>query len=70
MCNNKVLQTVPKGPYDAKVIELPCGSTSIYGTPLYCDECLDAGAEVKPAWQYEDAGEEDFYPSDPWSEEW
>ena len=38
MCNNKVSQTVPSG-WDYKVVELKCGSTSIYGDPLYCAEC-------------------------------
>jgi hypothetical protein len=71
MCDNKVEQVVPKGPFDSKIIEMTCGSTSIWGTPLYCDECLKAGAEVKPAWQYEDSGELDSDPYyDPWNESW
>jgi len=38
MCNNKVIQYVPKG-YGYKEVTMKCGSTSIHGTPLYCDEC-------------------------------
>jgi hypothetical protein len=38
MCDNKVLQTVPTR-YSAKLVELKCGSTSIYGDRLYCGEC-------------------------------
>ena len=38
MCDNKLLQTVPTK-YSAKLVEMRCGSTSIYGSPLYCTEC-------------------------------
>jgi hypothetical protein len=59
-CKNRVMQSVPTK-YSYKQIELACGSTSIYGTPLYCDECAKV-KEVKPVWQYEDAGEADLLP--------
>ena len=67
MCNNTVDQTVPCGPFGAscKIVTLRCGSTSIYGSPLYCEECLKAGAVSRPAWTYEDAGDEDFEPYQP-----
>lgn len=38
MCNNKVDQSVPDG-FLYKTISMKCGSTSIYGTELRCDEC-------------------------------
>lgn len=61
MCNNTVDQTVPTR-YSAKVVTMRCGSTSIYGSPLYCDECLKAGAVSLPAYMYEDAGDLDREP--------
>jgi hypothetical protein len=45
MCNNTVIQTVPSG-YDYKFIEMKCGSTSIYGDELRCEECENGG----PPW--------------------
>jgi hypothetical protein len=36
MCNNKVIQYVPKG-YDYKAIEMKCGQTDINGGTLLCD---------------------------------
>lgn len=39
-CQNKVTQVVPRG-HDYRTIEMPCGSTSIHGTALWCDECRD-----------------------------
>jgi hypothetical protein len=38
MCDNLVGQTVPTR-YSAKVVNVKCGSTSIYGAPIYCGEC-------------------------------
>lgn len=37
-CKNKVMQTVPTR-YSAKQVEMSCGSTSIYGETLLCEEC-------------------------------
>jgi len=62
MCKGTVEQIVPTR-YSAKVITMRCGSTSIYGTPLYCEECLAEGAKVLPVTEYEDAGEDDFDPN-------
>lgn len=62
MCKNTVEQVVPTR-YSAKVITMPCGSTSIYGTPLYCEECQKAGAKARPVWEYDDAGEDDLDPN-------
>jgi|TARA_R100000084_G_C4627245_1_gene136441 hypothetical protein len=39
-CSNKVIQVVEKG-YDVKEVQVPCGSTSIYGDRLLCDKCLN-----------------------------
>jgi len=39
ICKNKVKQTVDKG-YDVKIVEVPCGSTSIHGDRLLCNKCL------------------------------
>ena len=39
-CQNKVIQVVPHG-FAHREIEMPCGSTSIYGTALWCDKCRD-----------------------------
>lgn len=60
-CKNMVDQAVPKG-YDYKIVTLRCGSTSIYGDTLLCDECRERGVPNPPAWQREDAGEADFEP--------
>lgn len=38
-CKNKVDQVVPSG-YLSKVVQSPCGSTSIHGHELVCDECV------------------------------
>jgi len=40
MCTNKVEQHVRSG-YDYKTILMTCGSTSVYGDELRCDECLN-----------------------------
>jgi len=40
-CENKVAQTVPSG-WDYKTVLLRCGSTSVHGDPLECDECRAA----------------------------
>ena len=61
MCKNIVVQVVPTR-YSAKEIKMRCGSTSIYGTPIYCEEC-EKLHEDKPVWQYEDAGEDDLDPN-------
>ena len=63
MCQNTVSQTVPTR-YSAKVVYLRCGSTGIDGSPLYCEACQRQGYVARPAWTYEDAGEEDYNPPD------
>jgi hypothetical protein len=67
MCKNMVEQTVPTR-WSAKTVTLRCGSTSIYGDTLLCEECIAAGVPNPPAWQREDAGEADFEPYH--DEEW
>jgi hypothetical protein len=37
-CKNQVSQFVPRG-YGYREVLLPCGSTSIHGTTLICDQC-------------------------------
>lgn len=44
MCKNKVTQMVPTK-YHYKQVEMTCGSTSIYGDTLLCDDCGD-----RPPW--------------------
>ena len=61
MCNNMVDQNVPTR-YSVKIVTLRCGSTSIYGDTLLCDECIAAGVPNPPAWQREDAGDLDREP--------
>lgn len=61
MCNNMVDQNVPTK-YSYKVVTLRCGSTSIYGDMLLCEECAKT-VPNPPAHTYEDAGEEDFEPN-------
>lgn len=63
MCENMVEQFVPSG-YSYKTVLMKCGSTSIYGTPLYCEEC-EKTHEAKAPWEHEDSGEAD---SQPWDE--
>ena len=58
MCNEMVEQIVPTR-YSAKSVTLRCGSTSIYGDTLLCDECAKVVANP-PAYMREDAGEADF----------
>ena len=61
MCDKMVDQVVPTR-YAAKLVKTRCGSTSIYGDMVLCEEC----AKVRPnppAWTYEDAGEDDFDPN-------
>ena len=60
-CKNTVEQIVPTR-YSSKIVVTKCGSTSIYGTPLFCDECAKF-EEVLPVTSYEDAGEDDFNPN-------
>jgi len=62
MCKNMVIQTIPTR-FSAKEIKMRCGSTSIYGTPLYCGDCAKAGMVALPVTEYEDAGEDDFDPN-------
>ena len=62
MCKNTVEQIVPTR-YSTKTITMRCGSTSIYGTPLYCETCQKAGMKAYPVTYYEDAGEDDFDPN-------
>jgi hypothetical protein len=40
MCNNTLIQYVPNG-WGHNAIRMRCGSTSIHGTTLYCDQCED-----------------------------
>ena len=37
-CQNKVIQFVPHG-FAHREVEMQCGSTSIHGNALWCDEC-------------------------------
>jgi len=62
MCENKVEQIIPTR-YSAKVLQMRCGSTSIYGEPLYCEACQKRGMRARPVTEYEDAGEDDFDPN-------
>ncbi|MEN6490377.1 MAG: hypothetical protein ABFC85_00120 [Rectinema sp.] len=39
-CGVKIPVTVPTK-YSAKVLEMPCGSTGIYGYPNLCDKCAE-----------------------------
>lgn len=52
MCDNKVFQSIPRN-YGHKSIQMPCGSTSIYGNTLLCDECLMAQDRKYPqGWRH------------------
>ena len=46
-CKNRVDQWVPSG-WHGKNVSMPCGSTSIHGTPLYCDSCLERQEKQYP----------------------
>lgn len=61
MCKGTVIQVVPTR-FSAKEITMRCGSTSIYGTPIYCEEC-EKIYEAKPVWEYDDAGDDDRDPN-------
>jgi O-acetyl-ADP-ribose deacetylase (regulator of RNase III) len=45
-CGTKIPVSIPTK-YSAKVIDMPCGSTGIYGYPNLCDKCekLNAGRD-------------------------
>lgn len=43
MCDNQVIQMVPTK-YDYKEVSLRCGSTSIHGDTLRCDDCVAKNA--------------------------
>ena len=47
MCENKVSQYVEHG-YGYKEIQLPCGSTGIYGQHLLCYECIKKAEKDHP----------------------
>ena len=59
-CGKMIDVTIPTR-FSAKVIQMRCGSTSIYGTINLCDVCAET-VPNPPAWTYEDAGEADFEP--------
>lgn len=51
-CENKVDQTVPTR-YSAKIVQVSCGSTGIYGEAVMCDECeakISAGSMLRPGY--------------------
>ncbi|RLC24907.1 MAG: hypothetical protein DRH93_03370 [Deltaproteobacteria bacterium] len=49
-CKNLVSQYVPQG-YGYKEVKLPCGSTSIHGTELICEECeAQLGKQYPQGW--------------------
>jgi hypothetical protein len=56
MCENLASQFVPKG-FTEKEIFLPCGSTSIHGTELLCDECEAKAEEEYPQGWRESRGD-------------
>lgn len=60
MCDTLVEQVVPTR-FSAKVVTLRCGSTSIYGDRLLCEQCSKT-VPNPPAHLCEDAGEADFEP--------
>ena len=60
-CNAMMMQTVPTQ-YSCKEVPARCGQTSIHGDMLLCDEC-EGKVDNPPAWQCEDAGEDDFHTS-------
>lgn len=55
MCENKVIQYVPRG-FDVRAVESKCGSTGIRGQVLLCEECeykrerIEANSEADNAW--------------------
>lgn len=59
-CGKMTDQVVPTR-YSAKIVPTRCGSTSIYGDMVLCDEC-EKTVPNPPAWTYEDAGDADFQP--------
>jgi hypothetical protein len=61
MCNEMVMQNIPTK-YSYKTVLMKCGSTSIYGDMVLCEECAKI-IPNPPAWTYEDAGEDDFDPN-------
>ena len=44
-CGTKIPVSIPTK-YSAKVIDMPCGSTGIYGYPNLCDKCQKVYANV------------------------
>lgn len=56
MCDNKIDVTVPRGPYDYKVVEYPCSSTGPQGEMILCPQCepqranREANADADNAW--------------------
>ena len=46
-CRNKVMQYVPRGYHFKEVISF-CGDTSIHGTELVCDDCLEEYEKQHP----------------------
>jgi rRNA maturation protein Nop10 len=58
-CGKKFGVTIPTR-YSAKVVMLPCGSTSIYGGVNQCPECEAKQRKPIPA-AYEDEGDMEWY---------
>lgn len=51
-CANQVSQWVPRG-YGYKEIKLKCGSTSMHGDQLLCDDCRDSVEQQYPqGWRH------------------
>lgn len=46
-CNNMVSQFVPRG-YSYREVKLRCGSTSIHGDVLLCEDCRKAAEKEFP----------------------
>jgi hypothetical protein len=59
-CGKAMMQTVPTR-YSCKQVPARCGQTSIYGDRLMCQDC-EGKVPNPPAWECEDAGDDDFLP--------
>jgi O-acetyl-ADP-ribose deacetylase (regulator of RNase III) len=61
-CGKKIDITIPTK-YSAKILQMPCGSTGIYGYPNLCEECekknegRDWRREAREAGEYWDEDE-------------
>jgi len=47
MCDNKVIQFIPRG-YGYREVESKCGSTGFNGEALMCDECFEKYSKEYP----------------------